>query len=60
MMAQTISAQPMNQERKKALDPTARFATILFLVGFGYLLFAILRPSLSAPIWSAISVRTLP
>jgi hypothetical protein len=44
----------MNEEGKKSLDPTARFVTILFLVGLGHLLFATFRPYLSALIWSAV------
>jgi len=44
----------MNDEEKKTLDATARFVSVIFLVGLGYLLFAIFRPYLSGLIWSAV------
>lgn len=44
----------MTEEGKKTLDQTARFVTVIFLVGLGYLLFATFRPYLSALIWSAV------
>lgn len=44
----------MNEEGKQTLDSTARLATLIFLVGLGYLLFATFRPYFSALIWSAV------
>ena len=38
----------------KTGDPTTRLATLVFLVGLGYLLFATFRPFLSALVWSAV------
>jgi len=44
----------MSEEGKKTLDSTARLATLIFLVGLGYLLFATFRPYFPALIWSAV------
>lgn len=40
--------------RGKTLDPSTCLASLVLLVGLGYLLFATFRPFLSALIWSAV------